>query len=292
MGHFVFPFLYFFDITSKWFFIFFWVLDLSSYAWMEIHIFLIFFNFTWSENVIKINMPWLLDFQCLDIVLMLIFLQRVTPWNLVKLRNAIINGSEIHPGATHYGDKQDTKQLPASRKGRISVSRKLPSSQGLLTQHGKSCDYEFEGKFVCRHLQDGDIVLVNRQVLLDLTWYILFLMHIYTRWSVRISNFLGWHYRIYGNVRWGINYYKLVLNEIMMLICYLCPSEKSVGRNWDGNMGLVWSTHSMYPPHQKILWSHSLPFHQCTADSSAFPQSLIGPRYPLSFLATFSDEVD
>ena len=121
---------------------FFWVLDLSSYAWMEIHIFLIFFNFTWSENVININMPWLLDFQCLDIVLMLICLQRVTPWNLVKLRNAIINGSEIHPGATHYGDNQDTKQLPASRKGRISVSRKLPSSRGLLTQHGKGSDYE------------------------------------------------------------------------------------------------------------------------------------------------------
>lgn len=25
-------------------------------------------------------------------------------------------------------------------------------------------DYEFEGKIVNRHLQDGDIVLVNRQV--------------------------------------------------------------------------------------------------------------------------------
>ncbi|GMY21604.1 DNA-directed RNA polymerase I subunit 1 [Fagus crenata] len=95
--------------------------------------------------------------------LRLTYPERVTPWNLVKLRNAIINGSEIHPGATHYGDNQDTKQLPASRKGRISVSRKLPSSRGLLTQHGKSCDYEFEGKFVRRHLQDGDIVLVNRQ---------------------------------------------------------------------------------------------------------------------------------
>ncbi|KAB1222317.1 DNA-directed RNA polymerase I subunit rpa1 [Morella rubra] len=95
--------------------------------------------------------------------LRLTYPERVTPWNVVKLRNAIINGSEIHPGATQYGDKLDTKQLPPSRKGRISISRKLPSSRGLLTQHGKSCDFEFEGKFVRRHLQDGDIVLVNRQ---------------------------------------------------------------------------------------------------------------------------------
>ncbi|XP_041024311.1 DNA-directed RNA polymerase I subunit 1 [Juglans microcarpa x Juglans regia] len=95
--------------------------------------------------------------------LRLTYPERVTPWNVVKLRNAIINGSDIHPGATQYGDKLDTKQLPPSRKGRIAISRKLPSSRGLLTQHGKSCDYEFEGKFVRRHLQDGDIVLVNRQ---------------------------------------------------------------------------------------------------------------------------------
>jgi len=103
---------------------------------------------------------------------MLIFLQRVTPWNVEKLRKAIINGPEIHPGATHYVDKLDTRQLPAGqskneRDRRTSISRKVSSSQGLLTQHGKGCDYEFEGKFVRRHLQDGDIVLVNRQVLVE-----------------------------------------------------------------------------------------------------------------------------
>lgn len=96
----------------------------------------------------------------------------MTPWNVEKLRKAIINGPEIHPGATHYVDKQETRQLPAGQgdsehKKRTSTSRKLSSSQGLLTQHGKGCDYEFEGKFVRRHLQDGDIVLVNRQVLVD-----------------------------------------------------------------------------------------------------------------------------
>lgn len=91
-------------------------------------------------------------------------LQRVTPWNVGKLRDAIINGSEIHPGATHYVDKLSNVRLPTNRKSRISVSRKLPSSRGAVVQHGKHCDYETEGKIVYRHLKDGDIVLVNRQV--------------------------------------------------------------------------------------------------------------------------------
>ena len=91
-------------------------------------------------------------------------MQRVTPWNVAKLRDAIISGPEIHPGATHYIDKSSTVKLPPSRKARISTSRKLPSSRGVVIQDGKSHDNESEGKVVYRHLQDGDIVLVNRQV--------------------------------------------------------------------------------------------------------------------------------
>jgi DNA-directed RNA polymerase I subunit RPA1 len=100
--------------------------------------------------------------------LLLVFLQRVTRWNVEKLRKAVINGPDIHPGATHYIDTIiPAGQSQKERDRRTSISRKVPSSQGLLTQHGKGCDYEFEGKFVRRHLQDGDIVLVNRQVLVD-----------------------------------------------------------------------------------------------------------------------------
>ncbi|GMN54796.1 hypothetical protein TIFTF001_023913 [Ficus carica] len=87
---------------------------------------------------------------------------RVTPWNAVKLRNAIANGPEVHPGATHYADKLSTVKLPPSRKARISISRKLLSSRGVV-RNGKNSDYELEGKNVNLHLQDGDIVLVNRQ---------------------------------------------------------------------------------------------------------------------------------
>ncbi|XP_048138660.1 DNA-directed RNA polymerase I subunit 1 isoform X2 [Rhodamnia argentea] len=95
--------------------------------------------------------------------LRLTYPERVTPWNTFSLRKAIINGTEIHPGATHYIDKLSTLKLPPARKGRISISRRLPSSRGVVTQTGKSSDNEFEGKIIYRHLRDGDIVLVNRQ---------------------------------------------------------------------------------------------------------------------------------
>ncbi|KAL0359500.1 UNVERIFIED_CONTAM: DNA-directed RNA polymerase I subunit [Sesamum angustifolium] len=92
----------------------------------------------------------------------LVMVKRVTPWNAGKLRGAVINGPEIHPGATTYVDSVSTVKLPSSKKMRVAISRKLPSSRG--SQSGKINELEFEGKFVYRHLQDGDIVLVNRQV--------------------------------------------------------------------------------------------------------------------------------
>lgn len=92
----------------------------------------------------------------------------MTPWNVGKLRDAIINGSDVHPGATVYADKVTTVRVPRNKKQRISLSRKLPSSRGVGIQSKKSSGYEFEGKVVYRHLQDGDIVLVNRQVTYNL----------------------------------------------------------------------------------------------------------------------------
>lgn len=106
-----------------------------------------------------------------------ICLQRVTPWNNNKLRQAIINGSEIHPGATHYVDKLSTLLLRPDRRARMAVARKLQSSRGVVTQPSKSCDYEFEGKSVYRHVQDGDIVLVNRQVLDILVSFFIFICY-------------------------------------------------------------------------------------------------------------------
>ncbi|CAN1745140.1 DNA-directed RNA polymerase I subunit 1 [Linum perenne] len=88
--------------------------------------------------------------------------ERVTPWNVAKLRNSVINGPKNHPGANKFVDKQSHNTLlKVGKKQRISISRKLPSSTGA--EPGKGSDFSYEGKTVYRHLQDGDIVLVNRQ---------------------------------------------------------------------------------------------------------------------------------
>ncbi|KAK7252592.1 hypothetical protein RIF29_36649 [Crotalaria pallida] len=95
--------------------------------------------------------------------LRLTYPERVTPWNVAKLRETILNGPESHPGATHYADKVSIVKLPPKGKMLSLTSRKLPSSRGVILQHGKISDHDFEGKVVYRHLNDGDIVLVNRQ---------------------------------------------------------------------------------------------------------------------------------
>ncbi|XP_057422605.1 DNA-directed RNA polymerase I subunit 1 isoform X2 [Lotus japonicus] len=93
--------------------------------------------------------------------LRLTYPERVTPWNVVNLRNAILNGPESHPGATLYADKVSMVML--KKDSLSSTSRKLPSSRGVIMNHGEIHDHEFEGKVVYRHLRDGDVVLVNRQ---------------------------------------------------------------------------------------------------------------------------------
>ncbi|XP_012574995.1 DNA-directed RNA polymerase I subunit 1-like isoform X1 [Cicer arietinum] len=95
--------------------------------------------------------------------LRLTYPERVTPWNVVELRNAILNGPETHPGATLYADKTSTLKLPLDRRSRSLTSRRLQSSRGVIMHNGKIHDNEFEGKVVYRHLKDGDVVLVNRQ---------------------------------------------------------------------------------------------------------------------------------
>ncbi|GAB2269507.1 hypothetical protein Dimus_004424 [Dionaea muscipula] len=99
----------------------------------------------------------------LSFALKLTYPERVTPWNTVKLRDAIVNGPDVHPGATNYIDKIANVRLPALQKRRIAISRRLSSSRGVVTGPMKSSNNEFEGKVVLRHIQNGDIVLVNRQ---------------------------------------------------------------------------------------------------------------------------------
>ncbi|KAK8921570.1 DNA-directed RNA polymerase II subunit RPB1 [Platanthera zijinensis] len=93
--------------------------------------------------------------------LRLTYPERVTPWNVSKLRQAVMNGPD-YPGATHYRDRDKFYSLKAGKDMRTAISRKLPTSRAA-TKIGMDPETKFEGKFVYRHLQDGDIVLVNRQ---------------------------------------------------------------------------------------------------------------------------------
>jgi DNA-directed RNA polymerase I subunit RPA1 len=92
--------------------------------------------------------------------------EKVTPWNAKKLQEAVRNGADVHPGATHYRDNDNMYKLQAAPAKRRAISKLLPASRGSISQLGKDPNCEFESKVVYRHLQDGDIVLVNRQV-----WY-------------------------------------------------------------------------------------------------------------------------
>ncbi|CAN6216331.1 unnamed protein product, partial [Urochloa humidicola] len=89
--------------------------------------------------------------------------EKVTPWNAKKLQEAVRNGADIHPGATHYRDNDNMYKLQAAPANRHATAKKLPASKGSISQPGKDPNCEFESKVVYRHLQDGDIVLVNRQ---------------------------------------------------------------------------------------------------------------------------------
>ncbi|CAL4947601.1 unnamed protein product [Urochloa decumbens] len=89
--------------------------------------------------------------------------EKVTPWNAKKLQEAVRNGADIHPGATHYRDNDNMYKLQAAPANRHSIAKKLPASRGSISHLGKDPNCEFESKVVYRHLQDGDILLVNRQ---------------------------------------------------------------------------------------------------------------------------------
>ncbi|XP_072969528.1 DNA-directed RNA polymerase I subunit 1 isoform X1 [Typha angustifolia] len=95
--------------------------------------------------------------------LKLTYPERVTPWNAKELRQAVINGADIHPGATHYKDKESMYKLQAGTNRRYATSKKLLASRGIVTQQGKGPESESEDKFIIRHLRNGDTVVANRQ---------------------------------------------------------------------------------------------------------------------------------
>ena len=96
----------------------------------------------------------------------------MTPFNLEKLRRCVINGPETHPGATHVeftfpsGAKRVSllKKGPAGRLDRVAEADKLLTMSSLDEVGAGGDDDWFQGnKFVHRHVEDGDALLLNRQ---------------------------------------------------------------------------------------------------------------------------------
>jgi DNA-directed RNA polymerase I subunit RPA1 len=96
----------------------------------------------------------------------LTFPEPVTPWNVDKLRRAVINGPNTYPGASHVehddGKITSLEFLPLERRTALANTLLTPDGQTKLTL-GNTPSPTYLNKKVHRHLEDNDILLVNRQ---------------------------------------------------------------------------------------------------------------------------------
>ncbi|KAM7000703.1 DNA-directed RNA polymerase I subunit RPA1 isoform 2-T2 [Tautogolabrus adspersus] len=83
--------------------------------------------------------------------------QPVTPWNVKELRQAVINGPNVHPGASMVINEDGRRTIlsPSSLAQREAVAKQLltpcPGPQKMPM------------KIVNRHIKNGDVLLLNRQ---------------------------------------------------------------------------------------------------------------------------------
>ena len=82
----------------------------------------------------------------------------VTHWNVEELRQAVINGPDIHPGALYVENESGYRTLinPKDKTQREGLAKTL-----LTAGTGDGLDAGI--KFVHRHLKNGDAMLLNRQ---------------------------------------------------------------------------------------------------------------------------------
>lgn len=83
----------------------------------------------------------------------------VTPWNVVKLRQLVLNGPNVHPGAVMIENEEGLIQAISGS----DTTKRQAIAKRLLTPGDKTNKF-FNGiKVVHRHLQNGDVLLANRQ---------------------------------------------------------------------------------------------------------------------------------
>lgn len=83
--------------------------------------------------------------------------QPVTPWNVKELRQAVLNGPNVHPGASMVVNEDGRKTILSP----TSVSQREAVAKQLLTP----CPgpHKMPMKIVNRHIKNGDVLLLNRQ---------------------------------------------------------------------------------------------------------------------------------
>ncbi|XP_060111407.1 DNA-directed RNA polymerase I subunit RPA1 [Heteronotia binoei] len=83
--------------------------------------------------------------------------QPVTPWNVHELRQAVINGPGVHPGASMviHEDGSRTILSATSQTQREAIAKQLLTPSMGTPKPGL--------KTVCRHIKNGDVLLLNRQ---------------------------------------------------------------------------------------------------------------------------------
>ncbi|XP_071637710.1 DNA-directed RNA polymerase I subunit RPA1 isoform X2 [Temnothorax longispinosus] len=83
----------------------------------------------------------------------------ITPWNVVELRRLVLNGPDVHPGAVMVENEDGSIQAINSND---STQREAIAKR-LLTTNDRTNESFIGVKVVHRHLQNGDVLLLNRQ---------------------------------------------------------------------------------------------------------------------------------
>uniref|UniRef100_A0A672K4P8 DNA-directed RNA polymerase n=1 Tax=Sinocyclocheilus grahami TaxID=75366 RepID=A0A672K4P8_SINGR len=83
--------------------------------------------------------------------------QPVTPWNVKELRQAVLNGPSIHPGASMVINEDGSRTILSSSN---LTQREAVAKQLLTPSTGQ---HRIPMKIVNRHIINGDVLLLNRQ---------------------------------------------------------------------------------------------------------------------------------
>ncbi|XP_062856932.1 DNA-directed RNA polymerase I subunit RPA1 [Trichomycterus rosablanca] len=83
--------------------------------------------------------------------------QPVTPWNVKELRQAVLNGPDVHPGASMVINEDGSRTILS----RTNLTQREAIAKQLLTP--STGQHRMPMKIVNRHIKNGDVLLLNRQ---------------------------------------------------------------------------------------------------------------------------------